>query len=81
MSEQLNLLNLQRVLHLSGNPYESEKSYDKIMDDIYWTFESNPLFAFEFRRDIINVNISISDSIYEKVKKNNALFKYDRFYL
>lgn len=61
-------LDLQRVLNLSGNPYENKKSYDKIMDDIYWTFESNPIFTFEFRREIIHTNISISDSVYEKVK-------------
>lgn len=60
--------NLQKVLHLSGNPYESQKSYDKIMDDIYYAFEGKPPFSFEFRREIIHSNTSISDSIYEKVK-------------
>lgn len=68
MNEQFNL---QRVLHLSGNPYESKKSYDKIINDIYWKFENNPPFTYQnFRRDISDICISIQDSVYGKLKKN-----------
>lgn len=66
MDEQFNL---QRVLHLSGNPYESKKSYDEIMENIYWKFENNPPFTYEnFRRGISNICISIQDSIYGSYK-------------
>ena len=61
--------NLQKVLYLSGNHYESQKSYDKIMDNIYWTFEGYHPFTLEnFRREIVHTNISISDSVYGKIK-------------
>ena len=69
MNKNNKQFNLQEVLYLSGNPYESQKSYDKTMGDIYWAFESNPLFSFQFRRDIIRTNISISDSVYERIKE------------
>ena len=43
-------IDLQKVLFLSGNPYESLKSHDETMDDICRAFALTTLF----RRNLIN---------------------------